>query len=53
MQYRVEIALDLDPDANFLDSDPRWHSESLRDLIVDMLYDVDDIEDVVVKVEEV
>lgn len=52
MNYYIELRVWVDPEANFLDSDPRYHETSVGELLRDMIYDIDDVKVNTIKVEE-
>ena len=41
--YNITFSVTVDPDANFLEVDPRTNLSVLYDLIEDALYEIDDI----------
>ncbi len=45
MHYEVTINIEVDPDANFLESDRsiRYNLDLIQEMIQDCLYDLDDI----------
>ena len=43
MKYEVTLNIDVDPAANFFESDPRFNLNVIQELIQGILYDLDDI----------
>ena len=43
MRFEVTITIDVDPDANFLEVDERHNMSVIKEMIIDCLYDIDDI----------
>lgn len=43
LTYNITFSITVDPDANFLEVDPRTNLSVLYDLIEDALYEIDDI----------
>ena len=43
MKYEVTLNIDVDPKANFFESDPKYNLDVVQEGIQDILYDLDDI----------
>lgn len=44
MRFKIEMEVEIDPDANFWESDPNSEFDVLRELVEVALYDIDDLE---------
>lgn len=44
LRYNITFSIAVDPDANFLEVDPRSRLSVLHDLIEDAIYEIDDIQ---------
>jgi len=53
MKYSIKLKLKVDPEANFLESDPKYGADSVETLLRDLLYDVDDVEVMTVVAKEI
>tara|TARA_B100001939_G_scaffold25753_3_gene20860 strand:- start:20056 stop:20277 length:222 start_codon:yes stop_codon:yes gene_type:complete len=50
--FEVTLLVKLDPDANFIASDSNGASSGLEDVLVDTIYDIDDVEIIEIEVKE-
>lgn len=42
--YEVLLKIQVDPDANFLEVDGIYNSQVIKELVINSVYDIDDIE---------
>jgi len=50
--FEVNLLLKLDPDANFIGSDPGGAAAGLKEVLKDTIYDLDDVKILEIDVEE-
>ncbi len=43
MRFELNLIIDVDPDANFLEVDPNYNLAVIGEVIQDHLYDIDDV----------
>lgn len=44
MKFNINLTIDIDPDANFLEVDRKATLGNISEIIHDALYDIDDLE---------